>query len=170
MSAAWFSSVRTPAKRIEGLVTTSQIPAASAASFFCLRSRVEDGRGGLGHAATLRFPSPLIKPDVRISRIQLSDWLHRKAHVGTFRARDKGAARPVPRRRSHEKTALCRAPALCVVCAGNYARDHRHDRQQPDTPMRGRHGRSKPTSRPTGGSVELALQARRPCSPVSAVR
>src|SRR3954471_11067739 len=26
--------------------------------------RVEDGRGGLGHAATLRFPSPLIKPDV----------------------------------------------------------------------------------------------------------
>src|SRR3982750_3625443 len=31
--------------------------------------RVEDGRGGLGHAATLRFPSPLIKPDVRISRV-----------------------------------------------------------------------------------------------------
>jgi len=27
-----------------------------------------------------RFPSPLIKPDVRISRIRLSDWLHRKAH------------------------------------------------------------------------------------------
>jgi hypothetical protein len=24
-----------------------------------------------------RFPSPLIKPDVRISRIRLSDWLHR---------------------------------------------------------------------------------------------
>ena len=44
--------------------------------------RVEDGRGGLGHAATLRFPSPLIKPDVRISRIRLSDWFHRKAHGG----------------------------------------------------------------------------------------
>jgi hypothetical protein len=42
--------------------------------------RVEDGRGSLGHAATLRFPSPLIEPDVRISRIRLSDWLHRKAH------------------------------------------------------------------------------------------
>ena len=26
--------------------------------------------------ALLRFPSPLIKPDVRISRIRLSDWLH----------------------------------------------------------------------------------------------
>jgi hypothetical protein len=34
----------------------------------------------LGHAATLRFPSPLIEPDVRISRIRLSDWLHREAH------------------------------------------------------------------------------------------
>src|ERR1700720_2597953 len=82
MSAAWFSSVRTPVKRIEGLVTASQIPAASAASFFFPRfSRVEEGRGGLGHAATLRFPSPLIKPDMQISRIRLSDWLHRKAHA-----------------------------------------------------------------------------------------
>src|SRR3954453_19932602 len=44
--------------------------------------RVEDGRGGLGHAATLRFPSPLIKPDVRISRIRLSDWLQPAAHGG----------------------------------------------------------------------------------------
>src|SRR5580704_4982426 len=87
MSAAWFSSVRTPVKRIEGLVTASQIPAASAASFFCLRSRVEDGRGGLGHAATLHFPSPLIKPDVRISRIRLSDWFHREAHERIGRAR-----------------------------------------------------------------------------------
>src|SRR5580704_15374770 len=44
------------------------------------RGRVEDGRGSLRHAATLRFPSPLIEPDVRISRIRLSDWLHREAH------------------------------------------------------------------------------------------
>jgi hypothetical protein len=29
---------------------------------------------------TPRFPSPLIKPDVPISGIRLSDWLHRKAH------------------------------------------------------------------------------------------
>ncbi len=26
--------------------------------------RVEDGCGSLGHSATLRFPSPLIEPDV----------------------------------------------------------------------------------------------------------
>jgi hypothetical protein len=38
--------------------------------------RVEEGRGGLGRLATPRFPSPLIKPDVRISRIRLSDRLH----------------------------------------------------------------------------------------------
>jgi hypothetical protein len=28
---------------------------------------------------------PLIKPDVRISRIRLSDWLHRPAHNGVVR-------------------------------------------------------------------------------------
>src|SRR5215204_3137363 len=44
--------------------------------------RVEDGRGGLGHAASPRFPSPLIKPDVRISRIRLSDWFQPAAHGG----------------------------------------------------------------------------------------
>ena len=30
-----------------------------------------------------RFPSPLIKPDVRISRIRLSDWLHREHAAGS---------------------------------------------------------------------------------------
>jgi hypothetical protein len=39
-------------------------------------SRVEERRGSLGHTASPRFLSPLIKPDVRISRIRLSDWLH----------------------------------------------------------------------------------------------
>jgi hypothetical protein len=28
------------------------------------------------------FPSALIEPDVRISGIRLSNWLHRKAHGG----------------------------------------------------------------------------------------
>jgi hypothetical protein len=32
----------------------------------------------LGHAATLRFLSPLIKPDVPVSGIRLSDWIHRE--------------------------------------------------------------------------------------------
>jgi hypothetical protein len=46
------------------------------------RGRVEDGRGGLRRCQSLRFPSPLIKADVRVSRIRLSDWFCCKAHGG----------------------------------------------------------------------------------------
>jgi hypothetical protein len=45
-----------------------------------LSGRVEEGRGD--RVRQLRLPSPLVKPDVRISRIRLSDWLHRQAHGG----------------------------------------------------------------------------------------
>ena len=38
--------------------------------------RVEEGRGGVEAEPKARFPSPLIKPDVRVSRIRLSDGLH----------------------------------------------------------------------------------------------
>ena len=43
---------------------------------------VESRRGAVAWAvsASPRFPSPLIKPDVRISRIRLSDRLHLEAH------------------------------------------------------------------------------------------
>ena len=41
-----------------------------------LTGRVEDGRG-CSLVKPSRFPSPLIKPDVPISGIRLSDWLHR---------------------------------------------------------------------------------------------
>jgi hypothetical protein len=34
-----------------------------------------------------RFPSPLIKPDVPISGIRLSDWLHREARDVAVRGR-----------------------------------------------------------------------------------
>jgi hypothetical protein len=43
---------------------------------FCF-GRVEERRGGLGLLEpSLRFLSPLIERNVRISRITLSDWLH----------------------------------------------------------------------------------------------
>ena len=58
--------------------------------------RVEDGRGSLGHAASPRFPSPLIKPDVRISRIRLSDWLHPEAHGGGPRCTRRRRSTPNP--------------------------------------------------------------------------
>ncbi len=48
---------------------------------------VEERRGGLGHAASLRFLSPLIELDVRISRIRLSDWFHLKPHGAVQGAR-----------------------------------------------------------------------------------
>ena len=38
-----------------------------------LACRVEERRGGLGHAATLRFLSPLIEPDRPSYGIRLSD-------------------------------------------------------------------------------------------------
>ena len=48
------------------------------------RQAVESRRGAVAWAlwASLRFLSPLIKPDVRISRIRLPDRLHLKAHGG----------------------------------------------------------------------------------------
>ena len=79
-------------------------------------SRVEEGRGGLGRVASLRFPSPLIKPDVRISRIRLSDWLHRKAHGGDIRrTRRRRQHAKLSEDTCHERTGPCHAPAPCVV-------------------------------------------------------
>jgi hypothetical protein len=48
--------------------------------------RVEEGRGGLSLRQSLRLPSPLIEPDVRFSRIRLSDRLHAEAQFGGVRA------------------------------------------------------------------------------------
>ena len=50
----------------------------------CRAPAVESRKGAVvcTALASLRFPSPLIKPDVRISRIRLSDWLHPEAHGG----------------------------------------------------------------------------------------
>lgn len=45
-------------------------------------SIVESRKGAVALKDTLRLPSPLIKPDVRVARIRLSDWLHRQAHGG----------------------------------------------------------------------------------------
>src|SRR3981081_4943973 len=40
-----------------------------------------------GHWPAPRFPSPLIEPEVPISGVRLSDWLHRKAHSEAGRGR-----------------------------------------------------------------------------------
>ncbi len=78
-------------------VLVADVAPGFATEFPIILSRVEEERGGgrlpvavAGAFAAApqsglpwpRFPSPLIEPDVRISRIRLSDWLHRKAHGG----------------------------------------------------------------------------------------
>ena len=84
----------------------------SRAPIACLRrhvGRVEDGRGDLGGEELpfagqgqclsshpkLRFPSPLIEPDVRISRIRLSDWFHVKAHADRPTCSDRSRRTPI---------------------------------------------------------------------------
>jgi hypothetical protein len=47
-----------------------------------------------GKLPTLRFPSPLIKPDVPISGIRLSDWLHRTVRDGVVSGRRSRRKRP----------------------------------------------------------------------------
>ena len=51
---------------------------------------VESRRGAVARA--LRFPSPLIKPDGRISRIRLSDWLHDRLTISRPFAADGAAS------------------------------------------------------------------------------
>ena len=43
---------------------------------------------------TLRFPSPLIEPDVPISGIRLSDWLHREVDAGAVRGKRSRRSKP----------------------------------------------------------------------------
>ena len=57
-------------------------------------SRVEDGRGSIKP----RFPSPLIKPDIRSYRIRLSDWLLLKAYGGRHITLDTSRVHRLPLR------------------------------------------------------------------------
>jgi hypothetical protein len=63
--------------------------------------------------AVARFPFPLIKPDVRISRIRLSDWLHRKAHGRGPRWTRRKRSTPIsPKTTASEKR---RVPRECTL-------------------------------------------------------
>ena len=76
--------------------------------------RVEDERGGCALRSTLRFPSPLIKPDRRISRIRLSDQLHRTTHGGRpLRARMRCRTASSPNTSAKENREEPRLLTLC---------------------------------------------------------
>src|SRR5208337_3684781 len=64
------------------------------------RSRVEEGRGGLRLGQSLRFPSPLIKPDVRICRVA-QPLLAFAPTDPTMRRYRSGLFRKDPRRVDH---------------------------------------------------------------------
>jgi hypothetical protein len=81
--------------------------------------RVEDGRGSLGHSATLHFPTPLVEPEVPISGIRLSDWLHRKAHDGAVSRRRSRRSRPTIDNFTGEPA--CATPCHFVPCGEEVA-------------------------------------------------
>jgi hypothetical protein len=76
---------------IEGLALRKARPSVAALHRVLRSCRVGNGRGGLRHGQSLRFPSPLIEPDVRISRIRLSDWIHRRSFGPAVPASVSGA-------------------------------------------------------------------------------
>ena len=135
--------------------------------------RVEDGRGGLGHSASPRFPSPLIERSVRISRTTLSDWLHRKAHdEARVRSRMSGGRRlrlaaellptapgtsgvcrlspitlPSPSSEAHQKSGSIPPPALPGLSRTMTLSDTRRSRRPATT--------SRPLPSPTVGLPQL---------------
>ena len=62
-----------------------------------------------------RFPAPLIKPDLRISRLRLSDGLHRNALAGAA-PRWVGRSLITPRWPNTTSSRNCRAPRECTLC------------------------------------------------------
>ena len=50
--------------------------------------------GAVAAHVSPRFPSPLIEPDVRISRIRLSDRVHRQTHGGAARCTRRNRSTP----------------------------------------------------------------------------
>ena len=100
--------------------------------------RVEEWRGGLGAAyllpalssagaslasAMLRFHSPLIEPDGRISRIRLSDKDSRVRPREAARPRHSGGSGPARRAGTRRGTVTSPDPAPCAC-----ARSHRRSR------------------------------------------
>jgi len=81
----------------------------------CMGSRVEDGRG----STKPRFPSPLIKPDMRSYRIRLSDWILLKAHAGQQVLSTLAASHQVLQTRVQMDTEGCLANAPYAVVPEN---------------------------------------------------
>ncbi len=86
---------------------------------------------GADRRAPPRFPSPLIKPDVPISGIRLSDWLHRRLTNGRYPSDPGAARRPTRRRSASWKTDGCLARTPCAAVSGSAVHVPRHVRRPP---------------------------------------
>src|SRR6266498_3929899 len=95
-----------------------------------VESRASAGAAG---AAPSRFPTPLIKPDVRISRIRLSDWLHRRLTNAHPLAPADGS-RPKSQTPFLRGTGGCLETTPCGAFSENAAPCHRHVGQPPGMP------------------------------------
>jgi len=85
------------------------------------RGRVEDGRGGSGHSASPRFPSPLIERSVRISRTTLSDWLHLAAigvNLAQSHATDRRSIEHCQKQLPSRRTVFARQRSQLVLKGG----------------------------------------------------
>ena len=121
---------------------------------------------------SLRFPSPLIKPDVRISRIRLSDWLHRQ---GPRRRRQVHASKTQDAEfpEDHRRRRTVRVPRPGTLCRLHEEVPHAVIDVIVDRPI-GRQPRAvAEVRRPTAQqAVQLVahLRPRRPCCRAPAAR
>src|SRR5580692_2703666 len=89
------------------------------------------GAGAPANAAP-RFPSPLIKPDVPISGIRLSEWFHRRLTYA--RLWDLVAVkRPTIRTPVLLRTGECLARTPCAAFSESSVPDHTRAHPLPDT-------------------------------------
>src|SRR5471030_533760 len=106
------------------------------------------------------FPTPLIKPDVPISGIRLSDWLRRRLTNRPHRA-DHGDGTPLtPRRSASSKTDGCLAIAPCAAVSGNAAHAPRRVHRAPRRPSLGSPIRNTLSSPSASDSADRALLPR----------
>src|SRR5215217_2614945 len=119
--------------------------------------RVEDGRSGLGHPASPCFLSPLIKPDVPISGIRLSDGFHLVAVGGSPACNRRSRSTPSSSKTTlSEKGRVPRDDTLCPV-SGSHGPPHGHGCPPLGRPPAACRRRSSSPSRAAAGSAERAL-------------
>src|ERR1039457_6128353 len=116
-----------------------------------------------------RFPSPLIKPDVPISGIRLSEWFHRRLTYA--RPLDPGAVTPpAPHTPVLLRTGGCLARTPCAAFSESSVPDRTRTRPLPDTLDSLSQSRSTAASRLTSDSAPdesppMVLRSAYPAAP-----